>query len=127
MGQGSQQVSITKGGCGGAGGTATPGGYNQGVSFAAEGNYSSTGTNEGVTITQPDLRVSNAAGSGPKAAAKGTGYNQGDQFAAKAGRSPVVGETGFGKLVVGSGDVRGGNSNPGTGYNKGASVIAAKK
>ena len=67
------------GSVGGAGGSAKAGGYNQGLQFAAQGNY------RGGVGKHMDLRTGNAAGSGPDAAPAGTGYHQGDQFAASTG------------------------------------------
>lgn len=93
---------ITKGSIGGRGGSATPGGYNQGLQFAPAGKVGGT---QGLThVVQKDLRggSSNAV----------SGYNQGVQFAATKGTSPQ-GVTPTHK------DLRGGNSNPNTGYNQG--------
>lgn len=106
------------GSVGGAGSSATPGGYNQGLQFAAKGNY--RGSVDG--IKQMDLRQGNAAGCAPDAAPAATGYAQGDQFAAQKGRSSVTGQP-----SVQTKDLRGGNSNPNTGYNQGNSFAANKK
>lgn len=105
------------GSVGGAGSSATPGGYNQGNSIAAKGNYS--GAVDG--IQQMDLRKGNAAGFGPSPAPAGTGYKQGDMFAAQKGRSSVDGQP-----TVSTGDLRGGSAKTGT-YNQGNQFGASKK
>jgi len=89
---------IKLGPCGGAGGTATPGGYNQGKLQGAKGNFS--GNIPG--ITQPDLR-----GGTQKA---GDGHTQGTAFAAQPKR-------GNGGTV---GDLRGGSAAVAKGYNQGS-------
>jgi hypothetical protein len=83
---------------GGAGSSATAGGYNQGLQFAAsKGSQAGEGM-----ITKKDLRGNNANST--------TGYNQGAQFAASTG----------GEKPGTQKDLRGGNSNPNTGYNQGS-------
>ena len=76
------------GSVGGAGSSATPGGYNQGLQFAAEGGFSfSKAKSQGGmgNATQMDLRKGNAAGSTNAGLAAKGGYNQGLQFAAEGG------------------------------------------
>ena len=79
---------------GGMAASATAGGYNQGLQFAATTGGDKPGESK-------DLRGGNAAST--------TGYNQGAEFAAQAGGD----KPGTQK------DLRGGNANPGSGYNQG--------
>ena len=76
------------GSVGGAGSSATPGGYNQGLQFAAEGGFSfskAKGQGGMANATQMDLRKGNAAGSTNAGLAAKGGYNQGGMFAAAGG------------------------------------------
>ena len=105
------------GSVGGAGKSATPDGFNSGNSVAATGNY------RGGVGEHKDLRTSNAAGSGPKAAKSASGYNQGDTFAASKGN----GQGGHPIPNVQHKDLRGGNTPSGSGYKQGSTVTANKK
>jgi hypothetical protein len=98
------QVSFTTN-VGGRGGSATPGGYNQGTVVAAIKDASS----QGVKNSNKDVRGGTATAGG---------YNQGDQFAMAGGG---------GKSIGTHKDLRGGNANSSSGYNQGPTVTASKK
>jgi hypothetical protein len=100
------QVSMTTN-IGGRGGSATPGGYNQGNSFSANRDSSS----QGVNAQHKDLRGGTATVGG---------YNQGPTVAGNH-------ETGTQGVNIMHKDLRGGSSNPSSGYNQGSTVTASKK
>ena len=100
------QVSFTTN-VGGRGGSATPGGYNQGTVVSASKDTSS----QGVKNINKDVRGGTATAGG---------YNQGDQFAASR-------NTGAQGVNVTHKDLRGGNANSSSGYNQGPIVTASKK
>ena len=81
----SQQYK-TLGSVGGAGSSATAGGYNQGAQIAgSHASGDSSPRMAGSPKSGGDVRVAGHFGSTTSAANAGTGYNQGDQFAATGG------------------------------------------
>jgi len=92
---------------GGAGSSAKPGAYNQGLGFAASIGRQMFED----MIEQRDVRGGTATPGG---------YNQGAAFAMSSGKQS-------GEELFQHKDLRGGNSNPNTGYNQGSTFAASKK
>lgn len=109
---------LSKNTIGGAGGTATPGGYNLGTQFAASGNARGASGSPVSHIEQRDLRGGTAQAGG--------GYNQGNTFAAQKSTAPLQtpNTSSMGKAARSSAPS---SANAGTGYNLGDSFAAAKK
>lgn len=95
---------------GGMGGSATPGGYNQGATVIIPAQVSG-GTPPAATKKELRGGSSNSV----------SGYNQGGMVAGK------VGGEGKGLTNIEHKDLRGGNSNPASGYNQGTKVAAGKR
>lgn len=112
------------GSVGGAGSSATPGGYNQGLQFAAEGgfNFSKAKSQGGMSsATQMDLRKGNAAGSTNAGIAAKGGYNQGDMFAMQDGYTASQALSDINARSMGRASETGGNhsAKEASGYNQG--------
>ena len=124
MDSNSQQYK-TLGSVGGAGSSATAGGFNQGNSIAG---VRATGDSSPRMAGSPkaggDVRNGGHFGPTTSAAASGSGYNQGDQFAGTGGFTPV-GPGPTGGLTHG-GDVRSASSSAGT-FNQGDQLAAKVK
>ena len=71
------------GSVGGAGSSATPGGYNQGLQFAAEGGFTAS-----QALSEINARPMGCASEtgGKHSAKEASGYNQGTMFAGKTGK-----------------------------------------
>lgn len=128
MDSNSQQYK-TLGSVGGAGSSATPGGYNQGNQIAGvRATGDSSPRMAGSPKSGGDVRVGGHFGPTTAAAASGSGYNQGDEFAASH-ESGITGSAPYGGAKAGGNILTGGGASAaaGTGYNQGGSMTTKVK
>ena len=127
--QDNAQQYKTLGSVGGAGSSATPGGYNQGNQIAG---VRATGDSSPRMAGSPkaggDVRVGGHFGPTTSAANSASGYNQGDEFAAPGGQrdsgsGPKGGLSAGGNVLTGGGA----SAAAGTGYNQGDTLVASTK
>ena len=128
MDSNSQQYK-TLGSVGGAGSSATAGGYNQGNMIAG---VHTRGDSSPAMIGSPkpggDVRVGGPFGPTTSAAPAASGYAQGDQYATSGGvtdggSGPQGGLKAGGNILTGGGA----SAAAGTGYNQGDTLVASKK
>ena len=124
----SQQYK-TLGSVGGAGSSATAGGYNQGNQIAGvHTRGDSSPQMAGSPKPGGDVRVGGRFGPTTSAANAASGYNQGDEFAASGGVTDT-GSAPKGGLKPGGNILTGGGKSAaaGTGYNQGDTLVAKAK